>query len=70
MNDIDSPSGDGEQAAVRQVTPLSAENLLMVINGILVGVGGVFLTTSSLPVTAVAAASAVLLAVVILRSRR
>ncbi|WP_436531678.1 hypothetical protein [Actinoplanes sp. HUAS TT8] len=51
-------------------TRWSAGNLVMVINGILVGVGGVFLATASVLVTVVAAVAAVLLAALIVLVHR
>jgi hypothetical protein len=44
--------------------------LLAVINGVLLGVGGVYATTSSVPVTIVAAVAAVLLAGLIVLAYR
>ncbi|MCY1139085.1 hypothetical protein OWR29_13895 [Actinoplanes sp. Pm04-4] len=41
----------------------SSERTLTLINGVLAGLGGVFLLTGSVPVTAIAAAAAVLIAV-------
>ncbi|MFC3988235.1 hypothetical protein [Actinoplanes siamensis] len=46
----------------------SARGLVVVINGILVGVGGVFLATSSVPATMVAAAAAVIVSVALVGS--
>lgn len=49
---------------------LSARSLLAVTHGILAGVGGVYLATVSLPVTLIAAVSAVLLASLIVIAYR
>ncbi|MBL7261049.1 hypothetical protein [Paractinoplanes lichenicola] len=48
----------------------SAASVVIVVNGILTGVGGVFLLTTSLPATVVAAIAAVLLASVIVLAHR
>ena len=48
----------------------SAPNVVMVVNGVLTGVAGVFLLTTSVPVTVVAAIAAILLASVILLAHR
>jgi len=44
----------------------SARGLVLIIDAMLVGVGGVFLATTSVPVTVIAAISALVLTVVIL----
>lgn len=48
------PGGDGHR------------KVLWLVNGVLVGVGGVFLTTASVLVTAIAAAAAVVIAVAVI----
>ena len=66
----DGQAGPGERPARQQTVRWSAGSLVAVINGILVGVGGVFLATASLPVTCIAAGSAILLAGVIVLAYR
>jgi hypothetical protein len=60
---------DRAVAVARRRLYLDTENgsggLLLLINGTLAGVGGVFLATASIPVTGIAAAAAVALAVVV-----
>ena len=53
------PKGDGPATAV----------LLAVLNGALVGVGSVYVTTRSVPVTLIAAVAAVILAAIALLTR-
>lgn len=48
----------------------SARALLMVINGVLAGVGAVFLSTASIAVTVIAAAAAVAVSVAIVVAHR
>jgi len=48
----------------------SARGLVLVINGVLVGVGGVFVATTSVLVTAIAAVAALVIALVIVLTQR
>lgn len=48
----------------------SAQGLALVVNGMLVGVGGVFMATSSVMVTVVAAGAALVLTLLIMRRQR
>ncbi len=62
-------TGPGNRV-VRRRGRWSANSLVVVINGMLVGVGGVFMVTTSVPVTVIAAAAAVLLGAVIVLTHR
>jgi hypothetical protein len=46
---------------------LDGRGLVLLMNGVLAGVGGVFLATASVPVTGIAAATAVVIAVVVMQ---
>lgn len=50
--------------------PYTARGLVLVINGTLAGIGGVFMATASLTVTAIAAVSAVALGTAIVLNNR
>ncbi|MBL7255438.1 hypothetical protein [Paractinoplanes lichenicola] len=54
----------------RAVAERDHQGTLWLINGILAGVGGVFLTTGSVPVTLIAAAVAVVISGMALMTRR
>ena len=62
-------TGQGNRA-VRRRGQWSANSLVIVMNGMLAGVGGVFMVTTSVPVTVIAAAAAVLLGAVIVLTHR
>ncbi|MCO8269384.1 hypothetical protein M1L60_02130 [Actinoplanes sp. TRM 88003] len=62
-------AGSGNRA-VRRRGRWTANSLVVVINGMLAGIGGVFMVTTSVPVTVVAATAAVLLGGVIVSTHR
>jgi hypothetical protein len=54
----------------RQPSGWSARGLVLVIEGMLAGIGGVFVATSSLVATAIAASAALILALTIVMTQK
>jgi hypothetical protein len=68
--DDDVTGSAGRNGRRRHRRRLGAGAVLAVINGVLVGIGGVYATTSSITVTVVAAVAAVVLAGLIVLAHR
>lgn len=76
MTRIDDRARSGDRAPERhrgnanRAARWSARSLVLVIDGMLAGVGGVFVVTTSVPVTIVAAVAAIVLTSVIVMTQR